>query len=150
MDSLISVLNSGASLPANVSLAPSYDFQAENPWVYQEDRDVRVERVDRPRMFPHVVLPQVPELSVGGLDINLVEELHNVTGRFLSQVRGQPASVPVTVPLSVPVSTPTSQTADVSSLPELTPGSRTCPVCSKVFREVNKLKIHYAKQHKKV
>ena len=109
-------------------------------------------RVDSPRMFPCVVLPQVPELTVGDLgniDINLVEELHNVAGRFLSQVRGQPASVPVTVPLSVPVSTPTSQSADVPSLPELTPGSRTCPVCSKVFREVNKLRIHYATQHKK-
>ena len=146
------MLDSGALLPANVSLAPSYDFQTENPWVYQEDHDVRVERVDRPRMFPHVNLPQVLELSMGNssnIDISLVEELHNVTGRFLSQVRGQPASVPASTISTVPAPTSTIQSSDVTLLPELVPGSRTCPVCSKVFREINKLKIHYATQHKK-
>ena len=146
------MLNSGALLPANMSLAPSYDFQTENPWVYQEDHAVWVERVDRPRMFPHVNLPQVPELSIGDLsniDISLVEELHNVTGRFLSQVRGQPASVPASTISTVPAPTSTIQSSDIIQLPELVPGSRTCPVCSKVFREINKLKIHYATQHKR-
>ena len=146
------MLNSGALLPANVSLAPSYDFQTENPWVYQEDRDVWVERVDRPRMFPHVNLLQVPELSIGDLsniDISLVEELHNVTGRFLSQVRGQLSSVPASTISTVPAPTSTIQSSDVIPLLELVPGSRTCPVCSKAFREINKLKIHYATQHKR-
>ena len=127
-----------------MSLAPSYDFQTENPWVYQEDRDVWVERVDRPRMFPHVNLLQVPELSMGDLsniDISLVEELHNVTGRFLSQVREQPSSVPASTISTAPAPSSTIQSSDVILLPELVPGSRTCPVCSKVFREITNLRF---------
>ena len=122
-------------------------FEGENPWVYQEERDCRVETlVERPRMFPQAQLPQLPgvsSLDLFHVDLALVEELHDVTGRVLAQVRGQshgplPASVQTRSPLP-----------DDPSVSELSPGIKSCPICKKTFREYNKLKVHFNTQHKR-
>ena len=134
----ISVPRSGELFPVSVNLAPNYTFEDEDPWFYQEDHDCRVETlVERPRMFPQVQLPQiagVPALYFSQVDLGLVEQLHDVTGRVLAQARGQPHG-------SSPVPAPTRpQPSDDSSVSDLAPGLKACPICKKSFREFNKLK----------
>ena len=131
----------------NVNLAPNYTFEGEDPWVYQEDCDCRVETlVERARMFPQVQLPQIagaPVLDFSQVDLGLVAQLHNVTGRVLAQARGQPHG-----PSPVPAPT-RPQPSDDSSVSGLAPGLKACPICKKSFREFNKLKVHFSTQHKK-
>ena len=53
-------------------------------------------------MSPQAQLPQlpgIPSLDLSHVDLALVEELHDVTGRVLAQARGQPhGSSPVPAP----------------------------------------------------
>ena len=92
MFAFISVPRCGELFPVNVNLAPNYTFEGEDPWVYQEDYDCMVETlVERPRMFPQVKLPQIagaPVLNFSQVDLGLVAQLHDVTGRVLAQAGG--------------------------------------------------------------
>ena len=71
-----SVPRSGELFPVSVNLAPNYTFEGEDPWVYQEDHDCRVETlVERPRMFPQVHLLQIagaPVLDFSQVDLGLM------------------------------------------------------------------------------
>ena len=140
-----SVPRSGELFPVNVNLAPNYTFEGEDPWVYQEDHDCRVDTlVERPRMFPQVQLPQIagaPVLDFSQVDLGLVAQLHDVTGRVLAQVRGQPHG-----PSPVPAPT-RPQPLDDSSV--FSPWFEGCPICKKSFREFNKLKVHFSTKHKR-
>ena len=142
-----SVPRSGELFPVNVNLAPSYTFEGEDPWVYEEDHNCRVETlVERPRMFPQVQLPQIagaPVLDFSQVDLGLGAWLHDVTGRVLAQARGQPHG-----PSSVPAPT-RPQPSDDSSVSGLAPGLKACPICKRSFREFNKLKVHFSTQHKR-
>ena len=142
-----SVPRSGELFPVSVNLAPNYTFEGKDPWVYQEDPDCRVETlVERPRMIPQVQLPQIagaPVLDFPQVDLGLVAQLHDVTGRVLAQARGQPHG-----PSPVPAPT-RPQPSDDSSVSDLAPGLKACPICKKSFREFNKLKVHFSTQHKR-
>ena len=115
--------------------------------VYQEDHDCRVETlVERPKMFPQAQLsqiPGIPSLDLSHVDLVLVEELHDVTGRVLAQARGKPHG-----PSSVPAPT-RSPPSDDPSVSDLAPGLKSCPICRKTFRKFNKLKVHFSTQHKR-
>ena len=96
----ILVLRSGALYPVNITVSPSYNFSEDDPWVFQEDQDCRSHTsVQRPRMFPWEQLPAVPALqqpAIQPVDLAAVQDIHESTGRYLQQVRGQPQP-PVTL-----------------------------------------------------
>ena len=100
--------------------------------------------MERPRMFPQVQLPQiagVPTLDFSHVDLGLLEQLHDVTGRVLAQARGRPHG-----PSPVPAPT-RPQPSDDSSVSDSAPGLKACPICKKSFREFNK--VHFSTQHKR-
>ena len=133
---------------------PSYSFSEEDPWVFQEDKDCRSHTsVQRPRMFPEEQLPAVPVLQQPSLqqpvDVAAVQDIHDSTGRYLQQVRGQPQ--PPATSSTVPQATVTSPSPGTSSaavdLSSLLSTDRTCPVCQATFQELNKLKRHITTRH---
>ena len=157
----ILVLRYGALYPVNITVSPSYNFFEDDPWVFQEDQDCRSHTsVQRPRMFPQEQLPAVPALqqpAIQPVDVAAVQDIHESTGRYLQQVRGQPqppvTSASVTQP-SVSVTQPTSTSPTPGSsfspvdLSSLLSTDRTCPVCQVTFPEFNKLKRHITTKHR--
>ena len=103
-------------------------------------------------MFPQEQLPAVPALqqpAIQPVNLAAVQDVHESTGRYLQQVRGQPQP-PVTL-ASVTQPTSTSSTPGSSFSPvdlsSLLPTDRTCPVCQVTFSEFNKLKRHITTRH---
>ena len=144
----LSVPRSGELFPVNVNLALNYTFEGEDLWIYQEDCDCRVETlVERPRMFPQVQLPQIagaPVLDFSQVDLGLLAQLHDVTGRVLAQAMGQPCG-----PSPVPAPT-RPQPSDNSSVSGLAPGLKACPICKKSVRELTNSKYISAPSTKEI
>ena len=143
-----------ALYPVNITVLPSYSFSEEDPWVFQEDKDCRSHTsVQRPRMFPEEQLPAVPVLQQPSaqqpVDVAAVQDIHDSTGRYLQQVRGQPqppatSSTVYQATVASPSPGTSSAAVDLSSLLST---DRTCPVCQATFQELNKLKRHITTRH---
>ena len=87
--------------------------------------------------------------AIQPVDLAAVQDVHESTGRYLQQVRGQPqppvSSASVTQPTSVSP-TPGSSFSSVD-LSSLSSSDRTCPVCQVTFFEFNRLKRHITTKH---
>ena len=87
--------------------------------------------------------------AIQPVDVAAVQDIHESTGRYLQQVRGQPQPPVTSASVTQPTSTSPTPGSSFSpvDLSSLLSTDRTCPVCQVIFPEFNKLKRHITTKH---
>ena len=142
----ILVLRSGALYPVNITASPSSLRMIHGS--FRRTRIVGLTPLCRGlECFHRNNSLQQP--ATQPVDLAAVQDIHESTGRYLQQVRGQPQPPVTSASVTQPTSTSPTPGSSFSpvDLSSLLSTDRMCPVCQVTFPEFNKLKRHITTKH---